>query len=274
MFTVNTSPHSRNTLTCSSTQQLQPHKHHVKYWRHTWTRTHTVATGAHMQSHSPQPDQYLWSCSPVYLFPSPGKWFSLSAVTIMSHRVVIIVIADGPDNLPAVICTIEEYFHFSLFLPILSFSPLVLIAAAPISTLALFVVAVKEISPTCATFYLPAEGRRSSIIYLCLLSTSPSSLLTSLFLCLPLFFHSGLVIAPSSQSLHLNSLPYASHSLCLSLDPLSFHRKHQPSPGMIRLAISTVYRSPLIEESALPSFFSPSFPLFSTSFISAPPLLT
>lgn len=82
----------------------------------------------------PQPDQYLWSCPPAYLFPSPGKWFSLSAVTIMSHRVVIIVIADGPDNLPAVICTIEEYFHFSLFLPLLSFSPLVLIAAAPIST--------------------------------------------------------------------------------------------------------------------------------------------
>lgn len=31
----------------------------------------------------------------------------------MSHHVVIIVIAVGPDNLPVVICTIEEYFHFS-----------------------------------------------------------------------------------------------------------------------------------------------------------------
>ena len=143
------------------------------------------------------------------------------------------------------------FLSFSLYS---RFSPLILIAAAPISALALFVVAVKEISPPCATFHLPAEGRRNSIILPFLLLPTPPPLLCA------------------RVTLSLNSLPCTSHSLCLSPDPLSFHRKHQPSPGMIRLAISPVYRPPLIEESALPSLFSPSFSLFSPSFISAPPL--
>lgn len=74
----------------------------------TWT--HTVAALT-------PPARPVFMKPPARLsLPQPRQMIFLSAVTIMSHRVVITVIADGPDNLPAVICTIEEYFHFSLFL--------------------------------------------------------------------------------------------------------------------------------------------------------------
>lgn len=86
---------------------------------------------------------------------------------------------------------------------------------------------MKEISPPRATFHLPAEGRRASIILPC--SFHHHHLLSrhSFFLVFfPLFFlpHT-LQLSHCSLLPNLNSLPHTSNSLCLPLYPLFISEK-------------------------------------------------
>lgn len=129
-----------------------------------------------------------------------------------------------------------------------------MIAAAPISALALFVVAgERDLSPARN---ISSASRGETQLHHPSFLPPPSS-----------FFFFRVTL-----STKLSPLPYLAFPLCLSPYPLSFRRKHQPSPGMIRLAISTVYRPPFDRGiGSSPPFSLPSFSLFSHSFISASP---
>lgn len=103
----------------------------------------------------------------------------------MSHRVVIIVIADSSDNLPVVICTIEEYFHFSLFLPVLSFLSSRLDCSGSHQRPRLVCSrGERDLSSVCNI--LSASRGETKLHHV----PQPLSILTSLFLCLTFFSHS------------------------------------------------------------------------------------